>query len=145
MSWEPIMKRPLLGYGYGQLWKYFPNLSETVAGGLPHSGFLAVTTAQGLIGLGIFLWVLLVAIKTAWMLYKNIEEGFLKQLMLWITLHLCSSLVVFFVSAQIETSIITYLETGVISSTYAIFIKRQQQTDSADYIQPFFGKTVEIV
>jgi hypothetical protein len=81
--------------------------------------------AYGLVGLSIFLWLFLTSIRTSWMLYKNLEDGFLRQLMLWITLHLSASLVIFFISAEIERNIITYLEMGVISSVYAMFVRER--------------------
>ncbi len=124
-SSEPIMKRPLIGYGYGQLQKYFPNISKLIISGNPHSGLVSVMLAYGLVGLSIFLWLFLISIRTSWMLYKNLEDGFLRQLMLWITLHLSASLVIFFISAEIERNIITYLEMGVISSVYAMFVREQ--------------------
>lgn len=125
MSWEAIKRRPFIGYGYGTLWKYFPYFTKQVVSGHPHSGFLSIMTAYGIVGLGIFLWVLLTTIKTGWWLYKNIEERFMKQLMLWITLHLCALLVMFFISAQIEKNIFVYLEMGIISSVYSIFVNDQ--------------------
>ena len=81
-------------------------------------------THHGLIGLGVFLWVMLTAIKTAWWLCRNIEEGFLKQLTLWITMHLSALLIVFFISAQIDRSILAYFEMGVIASIYAIYQRK---------------------
>ena len=122
-SWNVMKSRPLVGYGYGQLWRYFPDaaITKQVAGGDPHSGFMAVMTHHGLIGLGVFVWLMLTAIKTAWWLYRNIEEGFLKQLTLWITMHLSALLVVFFISAQIDRSIFAYLEMGIIASIHAIY------------------------
>ncbi|MHC4436730.1 MAG: O-antigen ligase family protein [Planctomycetota bacterium] len=124
-SSEPIMKRPLVGYGYGQVQKYFPNISKLIISGNPHSGLVSVMLAYGLVGLSIFLWLFLTSIRTSWMLYKNLEDGFLRQLMLWITLHLSASLVIFFISAEIERNIITYLEMGVISSVYAMFVRER--------------------
>jgi len=132
-SWEAIKQRPIIGYGYGQLWEYFSrdSVSKEVASGNPHSGFLAVMTANGLIGLGVFLWLILTAIKTGWRLYKKIEDGFLKQLMLWITLHLSAMFVMFFTSAQIEKYIFFYLDMGIIASMYAMFTRKRLPSDMA--------------
>ena len=134
ISWQAVKKRPFLGYGYGQLWKYFPrsSISKQVASGDPHAGVLAVMTASGLIGVCAFLWVILTAIKTGWTLYKNIEHRFLKQLMLWVVLNLGVSLVMFFVSAQTERSFFTYLEMGIISSMYAMYLKKRRPSDLAN-------------
>lgn len=145
MSWEAIKRRPFIGYGYGQLWEYFTpdSISKQVASGDPHSGFLAIMTANGLIGLGVFLWLIFTAIKIGWRLYKNIEDGFLKQLMLWITLHLSVSLVMFFISAQMERSIFAYLEMGIISSMYAIFVRKRLPSDLANGEQWFLPKATK--
>ncbi len=140
-SSEPIMKRPLIGYGYGQVQKYFPNISKLIISGNPHSGFLSVMLAYGLVGLSIFLWLFLTGIRTSWMLYKNLEDGFLRQLMLWISLHLSASLVIFFVSAEIERNIITYLEMGVISAVYAIFVRERLPLCFGNGGQSFFQHT----
>jgi O-antigen ligase len=137
----PIIKRPLIGYGYGQVQKYFPNISKLIISGNPHSGLVSVMLAYGLVGLSIFLWLCLTAIRTAWMLYKNLEDGFLRQLMLWITLHFSASLVVFFISAEIERHIITYLEMGVISSVYAIFVGERLPLCLVNSGQSFFQHT----
>jgi O-antigen ligase len=125
MSMKAIEKRPFIGYGYGQLWKHFPDVTQQVAGGNPHSGFLFVMTTHGLVGLGIFLWLFLTSVRTAWILYKNLEDGFLKQLMLWITFHLGGALFTFFVSGQPEKRVFLYFEMGLISSVYAIFVRER--------------------
>jgi O-antigen ligase len=140
-SSEPIMKRPLIGYGFSQVQNYFPNISKLIISGNPHSGLLSVMLAYGLVGLSIFLWLFLTGIRTAWMLYINLEDGFLKQLMLWITLHLSASLVVFFISAEIEKQIITYLEMGVITSVYAMFVKERVPYCLGNSSQSFFQRT----
>lgn len=111
-----------MGHGYGTLWHYYPDLetSKQFVSGDPHSGFLAIMTNQGFIGLAVFLWLMITAIKTGWGLYRGLEDGFLKQLALLLTLGLNTWLVMFFVSAQIERSIYTYLAMGLITSIYSV-------------------------
>lgn len=137
VTWNVVKKRPLVGIGYGQFGKYSADIPISdyarghIASGDPHSGFLAIMMAYGLVGLGVFLWLILTAIKTGWRLYRITEDSFLKQLMLWTTLHLTTMLVLFFVSGQIERTIVFYLEMGVIGSIYAVYSEKGALSDIA--------------
>jgi len=143
-SWYIIKKKPILGYGYGQLQKRFADIemSKEFASGEPHAGFLAVMTFYGVVGLGIFLWLFFTAIRTGWELYRNIEDGILKQLMLWLTLHLSAYLAVFFVSAQIERNVFAYAGMGIIAATYAMYMKRGTPVDGSDGDQRFGAESM---
>ena len=103
-----------------------------VASGNPHNGFLNVTMTYGLIGLGIFLWVIFTAIKTGWKLYNNIEDGFLKQLALWITIYLSALIVMFFISSEMEKSVFAYFQMGVISSIYSIYTEKDSMSSEVN-------------
>lgn len=139
-----IKHRPITGHGYGTLRHYYPELemSKEFVSGDPHSGFLSIMTNQGLIGLSVFLWLMIAAIETGRGLYRNIEDMFLKKLMLWLTLYLSTSLVVFFVSFQMERNIFVYAGMGIISATYAMYMKRDTTVDGSDFGQRFDSEFV---
>jgi exopolysaccharide production protein ExoQ len=66
-----IWKRPLLGYGYGGFWRGFVgesgNLMTSVGFSVPHahSGYLNIWLQTGAVGLGLFLALLLGALRNA--------------------------------------------------------------------------------
>jgi len=116
MAIQPIMDRPFMGYGYGGLWTARGNqeISNQVASGNAHAGVLAVMLCYGLVGLGTFLSCLTAAIWMARQLYQRVQDAFLRDLMLWIALHLAGLFVVFFLSVEVEKYRLVYLDMGVI-------------------------------
>ena len=118
-SMKLIMEKPFFGYGYGELSE--TKVSQLVASGNPHTGFLSVMLSYGILGLVLFLWCLGTAIRIGLWLYMHIEDKFIKHLSLWVTLHLSGVMLNFFISSEAEKNIITYLDMGIITSIYSIY------------------------
>lgn len=132
-AWNITKKHPLIGIGYGRTREYLPGVQRMnfVTSGNVHAGFMAVMMIYGLIGLGIFLFVVFAAVRIGWKLYRETEDHFLRQLVLLITFYIIAAFFLFFVASQTERSFNFYFGMGMLSSIYGL-LENRSLPDEAD-------------
>jgi len=72
---------PITGVGWGGFRKVYPKYKPAEAresGCNAHNNFLDVTVDSGLLGLGIFLWLLITIYKVGFHLFKELDDGYFK-------------------------------------------------------------------
>jgi O-antigen ligase len=73
-----FFKHPILGGGFG-MFSYFPS-KEGIYYSDPHSSYVEILSELGIVGLAIFLYLLLAAFRSGWLLYKTSNDSFFKGL-----------------------------------------------------------------
>lgn len=133
MALDIIRINPIFGIGYGTYWRYSPfsftGINMLVASGSTHNAYLSALVNYGVIGLVSFLWLHVISLKTAWSLYKNHADKFIRELMLWVTLYLTGTLINFLVEGS-PYSVFHFFIFGILSAVYALYNKQIQKRDT---------------
>ena len=124
LSLNLIKQSPIFGIGYGSnIWNYIAfskdPVVENVASASSHSLYLTILVNFGLVGLAFFLWLWISCLKTAWKLYKNHKNGFMKELTLWVTLYLISLFATSFLGGS-PYHVFLFFLFGVVTAVYAL-------------------------
>lgn len=84
---------PLIGGGFATI-KYVGLKGDSgKTANDPHNGYLEILLEQGIVGLGIFLWLFFSCIKAGWKLYKTSDDRFYRGLGLGFTVCVISAMV----------------------------------------------------
>ncbi len=109
-----IKAHPLFGVGWGCFKKFYPLYILPQAAGIyshTHNNFINIAINTGIIGLGIFLWIIIVIFKKAFLLIK--EKNSLKIIYLGLT----ASIISFFVSGLTESN---FMDSEVVMLFYFV-------------------------
>jgi O-antigen ligase len=121
-SWQSIKEHPIFGIGYGRT-----GVEQRFSDGLysdmllrgPHNAYIFITRSLGLVGLGIFGWMMLTSLTGAFRLEKKIQDPHVKQFVFFIAMYIVVCLMSFMTGGG-ETSPNVYLALGLISAIYAM-------------------------
>jgi O-antigen ligase len=124
------LESPIVGIGFGREWEYIPytmdpELRNVV--GNPHNDYLDIFMHLGIIGLLFYLSLCVVSLKTAWSIYKKIQDKFLKEVILWIILSLIGLYARFFTGAGYQAPFL-YFILGIITVVYNASAKYPPKT-----------------
>ena len=109
---EIIKDYPISGIGFdmGDMWhdqnlwdKYSARISSKFRTNImhPHNIFISITVRLGLVGLGLFFYILFVFVRTSWIVIKNGKDDFIKSWGLCIT----AAFVAWFIKGMFEPAL----------------------------------------
>lgn len=104
-----IRQHPVIGVGVNTFSKNYgrykladmEKYAATQDGMYAHNNFLHMGAEVGLLGLGIFLWFLVMLFRNGWQIYKKTESGFLQIT----ALSLIAGVIAFLINGLTETSL----------------------------------------
>ena len=135
-SWEVFKESPIIGIGFGRFeaspfYKYGGTFSYRLGGIFshdlymrnPHNAYVAIARSLGIIGFGIFLWMLFVFFKTAIPMMKSVEDPSVSGFAFFLVTQTFWNLVNFMTGGTIPGPGF-YLPLGLISAIHALTMRK---------------------